>query len=389
MPGFASTLLSPPQRVSAYYLTMFMSGGVATVYGGIWFSQQGLSPGQIGLVNSAPTLVLLMINLFVGRIADRAQDWRQVIVLLAFASALMPFGLFFSTGFWSILIFWSLTVITHWSMTNVLDAAASRYSLHSGTSFATFRAWGTVGFTAILFATGILTAQFGSWVFLPLFTALGVLRAFVALGLPNFRAPGPTPDRGPVATRLGQILRPWFVLPLLGWSMVFSTHLVLNAFQSLLWKQQGMQDDLIGILIAVGALSEVAMFFLYPRLRLNISARHIMLISAAVAILRWLAMAASPPVALLFPLQMLHSVSYAIGFLACMKFITNWTSDSIAAEAQGFFVMLQQATAIIAVTAFGWLAGQFGSGAYLASAAICLAGGLLITLSLRMQQPHS
>jgi hypothetical protein len=51
-------------------------------------------------------------------------------------------------------------------------------------------------------------------------------------------------------------MKPWFVLPLVGNAMAFSTHFILNAFSSVLWKTQGISEAAIGLLIPVGALAE-------------------------------------------------------------------------------------------------------------------------------------
>ena len=48
------------------------------------------------MINALPVLIMLGLNLFVGRLADRAADWRQVIVAGALLSAAIPFGLFFA-----------------------------------------------------------------------------------------------------------------------------------------------------------------------------------------------------------------------------------------------------------------------------------------------------
>ncbi len=100
-------------------------------------------------------------------------------------------------------------------------------------------------------------------------------------------------------------------------------------------------------------------------------------------------MAYSPGVPVLVGLQLLHSVTFALGFLGCMNFIANWTSEDIAAEAQGFFTMLQQAFAVVAITGFGWLAGDYGAKAYLASAVFAAIGAVLVYLSIRLQPPKT
>jgi PPP family 3-phenylpropionic acid transporter len=379
--------VSPELRVGAFYFTQFMTGGVATVYAGIWFSSRGLSSEQIGIINAFPVLAMLAVNLIVGRLADRAKDWRQVIVAGSLAGAVLPFGLFFVSDFWGILLVWALAAIAQMAVGPVIDAAALRLNRRRGSDFGMVRAWGTVGYMAVILAIGYLVAWFGGESFLPFFVFVAALRGVAALGLPNFRVPAAERSASPGARHLLQVMKPWFLLPLIGWAIVFSTHLILNAFQGLLWKQQGISEDVIGVLIALGALSEAATFFVSARFSKKISARTLILVSAAVSVGRWVAMSFSPGVEILVALQLLHSVTFAMGFLGCVNFIANWTSDEIAAEAQSFSVVLQQAMSVLALTGFGWLAGGWGARAYLASAVFAALGGVMVWISLRMQQP--
>src|SRR5262245_45652979 len=113
--------VSPELRVGAFYFTQFMTGGAATVFAGIWLTGKGLSPEQIGIVNATPVLAMLAVNLVVGRIADQASDWRQVIVAGSLAAAVIACGLFFVSGFWGILLFWTLSGVAQMAVTPVAD----------------------------------------------------------------------------------------------------------------------------------------------------------------------------------------------------------------------------------------------------------------------------
>ena len=381
--------LSPELRLTIFYFTLYGSGGVANTYGGIWFKEIGLTSGEIGIINAAPIFIVLMLNLFVGRLADRSPDWRQAIILGTSLAAFLPAGLFFVSGFWGILIFWSLPFIAQALVNPVADAATMRFTRRHGTDFGFIRAWGTTGYLSAILLTGFMVNQFGGWVFLPLFVALSLLRGGVAQFLPNLRGETEAGAAPTGATRLMQVMKPWFLFPLVGWSMVFSTHIVLNGFQGLLWKEQGIAPGTISILIGLGAVSEAAMFFAFRRVAARFTARKLILLSAVVSVFRWVAMAYEPGVPVLAALQLLHSVTFALGFLGCMNFIANWTDDSIAAEAQSFFVMLQQIMSVLALTAFGWLSGEWGAKAYLASACVAAFGAMPVYLSLRMQPPKS
>jgi PPP family 3-phenylpropionic acid transporter len=382
--------LSPEWRATAYYFTAFTTSGAATAYAGIWFRDQGLSGSEIGLIGSVPVFIMLVLNLVVGRIADRASDWRQVIVIGALLGGIVPIGLFFVHGFLGILLVWTLAAIPMSAIGPVADAAALRLTKRRGTDFGFIRAWGTVGYMVAIVITGQIVTLLGGGVFLPFFVGLALLRGLVSLQLPNFRAPKQERTLAASgASRMREVMKPWFLLPLVGWSMVFATHLILNSFQALLWKQQGISDLTIAILIALGAASEATMMFVFKRFAGRFPARPLILLSAVVSVLRWIAMGFAPDVAILVPLQLLHSVTFALGFMGCVHFIANWTSEEIAAEAQSFFQVLQQVMAVIAVTAFGWLADAYGVHAYFASAAFAAVGGVLIFVSMRLMAPKS
>jgi PPP family 3-phenylpropionic acid transporter len=98
-------------------------------------------------------------------------------------------------------------------------------------------------------------------------------------------------------------------------------------------------------------------------------------------------MAFSPPVWVLVLLQLTHSVTFALGYLGCVHFIANWTSEDIAAETQSLFTVLQQVMAVVALIGFGWLVSLFGAHAYLFAALAAALGALCIWLSLKLKQP--
>jgi len=383
----ANPALSPETRSGLYYFSSMMNIGAATAYAGIWFAKQGLTPDQIGLINSAPIFALLLINLLVGRVADRAKDWRQVIIFGAWTSALLALGLIFAFDFWSILIVWSLANIAQGAIAPVMDAAATRIAERRGTSFGAIRAWGTIGYVLAIFTTGAVLAALGSTFFIPLFVGFCVLRALISLALPQFRAEAPSKPREGSATNLSGMLKPWLLVPILAWGLIQSTNMALMAFQALLWKQQGLSESLIGGLIAFGAIAETAMMFGFPWLKRNFTNRQLLLIAGLFAALRWTCFAFSPAMPWLIPLQMIHAITYAVGFAGIMGFITRWTAEGMAAEAQGFMVVVQQGATMLMIMFFGHLVSLYGPHAYFASAAVAGLGALLVLLSMRFLPP--
>lgn len=383
----AAPRVSPELRAAVYHFAVFGSTGVASVYLGIWLINRGISAEEIGIINAAPLVAMLLVNQLVGRIADRMPDWRGVIIVLSLIAGLVPIGLFFVSGFWGILGVWVFSVMPAFALVPIIDAATLRMTQRRGTDFSLVRAWGTVGFMATALTSGPLIAWLGDGAFVPVFVAAALLRAVLAFQLPHFRSGEDRTARKQGASRLREILKPWFLMGLLGLSILYSTHSAMSAFAAILWTEQGISPGLIGPLTATMAAAEAAMMFVWSRLKLKVSARHIIIFACLVATVRWTAMAFSPPIWVLFGLQLLHSITFAMGYLGGIYFIANWTSDDIAAEAQGFSYVLQQGMSVLVIVAMGWCVAAFGPMAWIFVGAYSVVGALCVVLSLKLQPP--
>ena len=385
----AETFLTPERRAALYMSTLFFGAGSAGAYFGIWLSNKGISAGDIGLINSAPVLVMLILNIAVGRIADRASDWRGVIVLGTIITALSTLGLLRADGFWGILLVWTLCTVPGTIVSPVAEAATMRMTRRRGSSYSGIRAWGTVGYMFALGATGYVVTVFGPGAFVPFFCLLALSRAVTALFLPRFRAPEGVRVAAPPlqATHLKQVMKPWFVLAITAFGVVQGTHFILNAFGALAWKDAGISEAVIGPLLALGALSEAVMMFAFARFAKRFPARYFILASALVAAMRWSIMAFNPPVAVLAVLQLTHSITFGLGYLGVVNFVANWTSEDVAAEAQSFAVVVQQGMSVLAMVGFGFLFERIGIHVFWVAGGFAFLGAAMVTVSLLLTTP--
>ena len=385
--------ISPELRASLYHFTVFGATGVASAYLSVWLSGKGLSSGEVGMVNSAPVLLLLLLNVYIGRIADRARDWRDVVIILSAIAALASLGLFVVSDFWGLLLVYAAISLPAGAVVPIIDAATLRMTQRRGTDFGFVRAWGTVGYMATAALSGLAIGWLGAWSFIPLFVGFTVVRALLAFFLPHFRGD----DRGttagatvtrPAGARLGPLLRPWFLLPLIAFALIQSTHYFISVMGSLVWAQQGIADYWLGPLIAVSAAAEAVMMFFWRKVGKRFSARNLLIIAGVVAALRWIAMAMAPPLPILFALQLTHAVTYPFSYFGVMGFIANWTSEDIAAEAQSFSYSLTQGVSVVTLLAFGWLVGVIGGQTYFIAAGLALACSGAAWWSLQLRPAH-
>jgi len=383
--------VSPELRASAFHFTVFGPTGVISAYFAIWLSGKGITPEEIGIINAVPVLLLLLASMLIGRLADRASDWRVMITILALLGGIASFGFLFVSEFWGALLVFALCSLPAGAMVPVVDAATLRLTERRGTDFGFVRAWGTVGYTLAAALSGALIGWLGAVAFVPLFIALSLLRTGLAFQLPRFRALGhvPAPVVKHDGVALASLMRPWFLLPCIAFALIQSTHLFLGALGALVWKLDGIADGWMGPLIAVSAAAEALMMFLWRRVGTRFSARMMLVVAGLVAALRWVVMATSPTLPVLFALQALHAITFPFAYFGIMHFIANWTPEDIAAEAQSFSSMLTQGFAVVTLLVFGWLVGVMGAHAYFVAAGMAVAGAIAAWGSLVLRRAHS
>ncbi len=379
---------SPEARAALFYVSFFLPAAVHTLLLPIWLDSRGISEEQIATIVAAPIAVMIVFNLVVGRIADKASDWRSVIVVASMVAALASLGLAFAEGFWGILIVVSLCVIPMMATEPVIDAATMRMTRRRGSDFALVRIWGTIGFIGMSALAGWIYGWAGIAVFVPIFVGCCLARGGIAFLLPRFRAPEGSASaevNADAATTMRQVLRPWFVLALAGGAVLQGSHMLLMSFGALLWARAGVPESLLGVLWAVAPVCELVVMFYFSRIARRFSARHLLLFACMCAVVRWGGMAMATEIWQFALLQALHMASFALGYMGVVSFVANWTSEEIAAQAQSFYVVLKQVASVLAVLAFGPLVGAFGMGAFYIAAGIAALGGLMILASLMMK----
>ena len=382
----------PKTAATRYYLLTFLPAAVTVTYLPIWLNEQGVTDAQIGLINTLPMAGILLFSVFVGRLADRAADWKQAIMIGTGLAAACSLLLGFAEGFVMILLVWTMTNLAAGLVGPVADAATMRLSLRLGFSFGVTRAWGTVGFLSMCFATGYLILWLGAASFVWLFAATCLARFLAAVALPRLRdvdQPRNKPEGTFLSREVIAAFQPWVLLPVIAGAVLFANHMVMNAFSSLVWKQQGLSESTIGILIALGAAAEAATMVAWKRINIRFPARVLILIAGAVSVLRWIGMSLSPPLWVIVLMQLGQAVTFTFSSLGCLYFIAKRTSEDISAEAQSLFGVMMQGFSILVVSSFGIAFGVVGVNAFWICVALSALAMAMVQLSLRMRGPDS
>lgn len=379
---------SSKRRVGAQYVLMFGGMGVSLPYAGLWMQAQGLSGAEIGVLLAAPMLGRLATGPAIAVWADGFCHRRTPIALLASLAALGYGAAGLAEGFLAWAICWFVAAGAAAAIVPLTDVLALRAARREGFAFAVPRGFGSAAFVCANIAMGYVIRTAGSEAVI---LVVALIYAGAALTAWRVLPDEPVRDGAPLAgwerfRGMGRLLKdPVLVTALAAIGAVQAAHAFYYGFSAILWRGQGIEAHMTGVLWAFAVVAEIVlMWFVEPwRRRRGVGAWSVLMIAATAATVRWALMAAAPPLWALWPLQALHAVSFAASYLAGVELIERLAPPDSQTAAQTLSSTLSAGVLIGAATlASGPLYDAWGAGGYLAMAGLA-ALGLVAGLGLK------
>jgi PPP family 3-phenylpropionic acid transporter len=369
------------RRLSAFYAAYFLLIGVQLPFFPLWLEAKGLDARQIGLVLAAPALVRVAAVPLLTRIADRRGALRETLVAAAIAAALGYAAIGFAEGALAILIAVALASVAHTPIVALSDALALKgLKIHAG-SYGGIRLWGSSAFIAANLGAGLLLAVIAPVHLIWVVVACAVLAAAVSLTLVPLPASPAT--AGGDAPPMPLWRNPAFLAVILAAGLIQASHALYYGFSTIDWTAAGYGGLTVGLLWALGVISEIVLFALSGRLPPALTPQALLLAGAAGGVLRWTAMAFDPPALLLAPLQVLHAASFGATHLGLIGYIARHAPDRFAATAQGYFSIVSGVLLAVGMGAAGILYARYQGGGYAGMAIAAALGGLIVIVALR------
>lgn len=373
---------NPQTRIAIYYSCMFGMVGIYQPFIPLWFAERGLSAGEIGLLLALSSVVRAAANPFVARYADTRENRKTLVVWLCLAGILSAFAMVPAYGFWPVLAL-TLLHIAIQAPVNPLGENVVLLNLRArGLDYGRLRAWGSVAFIATSMAGGwYLEGRSADWV-LYLFIASLFAIWVAAIALPGVQAAPAVRERPPIRSLLSNR---FFLLFLACAAANMASHAVLTGFSTLHWQAAGHSEGTIGLLWAVGVVSEVALFAWARPVIQRIGIPGMLLLGASAAMVRWVGTGASTELWLLVPCQVLHGVTFGATHLAGMTLIQRHVAPGISASAQALYSSLGMGAAMgLTMAVSGILYEALAGRAFWAMAGLS-AVSLLLALAIRVR----
>lgn len=383
-------------RMALQYILIFGAGGVSLPFIGLWLKAHGLDGAEIGTLLAAPMLGRIITGPAIALWADGFRHRRTAITFLALAGVAAYGGMTVLHGFgwWTLL--WFIAATCAGAIMPLSDVLTMRLASRLGFAFSVPRGFGSAAFVGANILVGALLVDAPVDLVILWLIGAGILLVFWArFGLPA----EPVLEGGPASglARFAGLNRliadPVFVAAIFAVGCVQASHAFYYGFSAILWKAAGVPESLTGLLWGASVVVEIGfMWWIDPwRRRVGIGPLTMLGLGAGGALVRWSLFALAPPLWSLWPLQILHTLTFAATFLAGVQLVERLSPPDNHTAAQTLSSMLSAGVLIgLATLASGPLYDRFGAGGYWAMATMAAIGGLT-TLALtrsRRLTPH-
>jgi MFS transporter, PPP family, 3-phenylpropionic acid transporter len=322
-------------RLSRFYFSYYFFVGAFVPYWGLYLQSEHFSATDIGILMSLFQISRIFAPNFWGWLADHTGKRAQWIKLTSFLGLCGFMAVFWAHGFfWLFFVMAALSLFT----SSTLPLAESLTLAHLATTnghYSRIRMWGSLGFIVASVVLGFVIDASG---------IKSVLWFLLLVQMTLFALSYTLPDPKLVAHEndhfsIWQVIKhPNVIALLIGCSLMVTAHGVLYNFYSIYLSQHGYSKGTIGLLWAVGVVCEIGIFMLMPKIMNRYSLKTILIVSLALAVVRFsLIGVAIDHLWLLILAQSLHAATFGSFHAASVEVITQFFKGRHQAKGQAIY----------------------------------------------------
>jgi PPP family 3-phenylpropionic acid transporter len=375
-----------------YYFFLIGGGGFLFPFINLFFTQQGLSGTQIGLLSTIASLAALIVAPWWGRRSDATSHPRRLLQFGLLATALCNLALSQQTAFaWMALIV-TLDVLLSINVAPLSDVVALAV-IKGKAGFGSVRLWGSLGWAVTALLGGWLIEQTG------LFTMFAgyAISAFVSIALlailklPRWGSSATghhQADRTEVTPAAAHSWRATFAALwrdrtlrglTLALSILWFSLNGLRQFEPVFLDQLGAGETIIGLASTIGAAVELPAMLWVDRLGRRHGAGKLLRASFLLYIVTALSVVIAPTVSVILFSHIIDGVAYSFFAVASVLFIAEVAPDRQVTTMMAIFtVTLPSIVRMISGPVSGWVFDARGAYALYVIGVIGSAVGWLI-----------
>lgn len=360
-------------RISVMYAAIYLHYGAFGLYIPMWFAHRGLNPEQIGVLMSLPLLLRILFVAPVTGLADRLRRIREVLLVCVIGAMLIMSTMTFAHSYWQMLLFFTLFSLVWDPLPILADGYATLAVRTQQLDYGRMRLWGSLSFVVASTASGSLIGAYSAEIVPWLTAALLAVPIIPILMLPPDRRLGAS-EKAKSKEWRKVVADNKLMMTMVATALITASHTLLNTFGAIQWTAQGLSGSMIGVLIGLAIVSEVAALFVAQRLLGGRSPLWLIAIGGGVAVLRWAYMSTEPGLYELAVLALLNGITGMAVITGLMLFIAQRVDAHLISTAQGINAVVLGAIAAIATAASGYAWSALGSTSYLLAALVSAVG---------------
>ncbi|MDJ0782040.1 MAG: MFS transporter [Desulfosarcinaceae bacterium] len=363
--------------LAAQYFVYFGGVGIFLPYFNLYCYHLGFSGTQIGALSALRSVVLVLLPLAWGALADRFQARRGLFILCNVVSALSWSLVLGVHSFGAMAAVMVAFTIFYAPLVSFLEAFTMDTLGPEKRRYGRMRVWGSLAFILVVLVLGrFLEEQPLRWVVILILAGL-VIQSLMALWIPASPASGGRR----FGTGFRHLLRPRVIVFLTAAFLMLVSHGAYYGFFSIHLEELGMPRSLIGASWALAATAEIFVMLNSDRILSAFSYPGVLRFSFVMAIVRWLLLWQVTSAPGLLAVQVLHAFTYGSFHIASILYIDQLSPPEVKT--------LGQAINNAVTYGLGLMVGFFLSGwgyellggtrdLFLASSVAAFLGGALI-----------
>lgn len=322
-------------QLRSFYFVTGLAGGLLNPYLSTIFIEGGLDSKDVGVIMSCSSLLVIGSQLIWGRLADRYQ-MTKTILLLSLAIPAAAAMLYQIPSIPLLILSYMIAMVFTAPQAPISDAYAVTAARSAGSSYGTIRSFQSIGNAIGGYAAGLFVAHYAANLLgLPflLFSCLGLAAVLTFPRRSEVQYTGGTFFSG-----MSQVLANKTVILFLGACLLINQTLTaFNTYFIVVFQMAGGSYELSGVALMIAALSNVPSMFLASFIIRKIGIEQTMLVGALVYIVRWAIQYALPIPGVMVGVQVLQGLSFGLFYVAAVEYMVHLVPKELRATGQSLF----------------------------------------------------
>ena len=326
----------PGVRLGSLYSLYFAVVALSIGWFGPYFQSLGFSASEIGIAIGVLTGSKIFAPYLWGTLGDFLPNRLRVVQIGIVGSTLAAGLLLLDVDFLGLCLVLALFGVFWNAIIAQFDTLTLEYLGDDHHLYSSIRVWGSIGFIAMMLASGWLFSDVDYGI-LPWLIIAGLsVSVAISMTLPGHGRPHASEgsDQGIRYRLTNASVLIFFVVA----SLNQLTHGPLNVFFTLYVQDHGYSAFQAGQLWALGVLAEVILFFVLPRFIRTLDLRVLLTVSLTLGSMRWILIGTYPDVVwLVIVLQLLHAFTFGAIHSVSIEFIRRWFPAKLSGRGMALY----------------------------------------------------